>query len=208
MSDAIRETTAEEASTEPAIVADPSADAPTAAVWSFGRSLAPAAPPPEEQPAPPPKLDNAAYHGLAGQIVNTIIPHTEGDPAALLVLLLMGLGSVVGRSPHFEVEATDHYLNLFAVLVGNTAKARKGTVTDRIKHLHDGTGHLRSCWRWTRLKPANAWFRTDVKQRHGDDSTHPTSRRPASSSLTISPTCEESGSQQGASRRISTSSRK
>jgi hypothetical protein len=134
MSDAIQETTAEEPMTDGAIAANQSNDGERAAVWSFGRSFGPVAPPSEEPSTAPAKLDNAAYHGLAGQIVNTISPHSEGDPAALLVLLLMGLGSVVGRNPHFKVEATDHYLNLFAVLVGNTAKARKGTVTDRIKH--------------------------------------------------------------------------
>ena len=32
-----------------------------------------------------PKLDHAALHGLAGEVVRLIEPHTEADPVALLV---------------------------------------------------------------------------------------------------------------------------
>ena len=68
-----------------------------------------------------------AYHGLAGEIVQRIEPHSEADPAGLLVQLLIAFGNVVGRGPYFLVEATRHSLVLFAVLVGATSKARKGT---------------------------------------------------------------------------------
>lgn len=44
-------------------------------------------------------------------------------------------GNVIGRTPHFIVEATPHSLNLFAVLVGATSKGRKGTALDHVKHL-------------------------------------------------------------------------
>ena len=40
----------------------------------------------EEPPTPDwPVLGEAAYHGLAGKIVRTIEPHTEGDPVAILI---------------------------------------------------------------------------------------------------------------------------
>ena len=70
---------------------------------------------------------NDAYHGLMGDIVRTVEPHTEADPVALLIQLLVSYGNAVGRTPYVAVEADRHYPNLFAVLVGDTAKARKGT---------------------------------------------------------------------------------
>lgn len=48
-------------------------------------------------PDPP---DEVAFHGLAGDIVRAIEPHTEADPVALLVQFLVAFGSVVGRGPH------------------------------------------------------------------------------------------------------------
>jgi hypothetical protein len=69
----------------------------------------------------------AAHHGLAGDVVRTLEPHTEADPHALLIQLLAVFGSVAGRGPHFTVEADRHGTNLFAVLVGETSKGRKGT---------------------------------------------------------------------------------
>ena len=81
-------------------------------------------------PAP---LAAAAYHGLAGEIVRAVEPHTEADPAAVLVQLLVAVGSAIGREPFFLVGATRHHLNLFAVIVGDTAHARKGTSWDECR---------------------------------------------------------------------------
>jgi hypothetical protein len=74
-----------------------------------------------------------AFHGLAGDVVRTIEPHSEADPVAILVQLLVAFGNVIGRRAHFTVEADEHYPNLFAVLVGETAKARKGTSWSHVK---------------------------------------------------------------------------
>lgn len=84
-----------------------------------------------------PVLDEAAYHGLAGDIVKTIEPHTEADPVALLIQVLVAFGSIVGRGPHVAVEGDEHHPNLFAVLVGDTAKGRKGTSWSRIRQLFE-----------------------------------------------------------------------
>ena len=75
----------------------------------------------------PKKIDPAAYYGLAGEFVNRVEPHTESDPVALLIQFLTAFGSVIGRNAYFRVESSRHYMNLFSVLVGNSAKARKGT---------------------------------------------------------------------------------
>ena len=74
-----------------------------------------------------------AYYGLAGDIVRAIEPHTEADPAALLVQLLTAFGNAIGSGPHFMVEDTRHGFNLFVAMVGDTSKGRKGTSWNRIK---------------------------------------------------------------------------
>jgi hypothetical protein len=85
-------------------------------------------------PTPPPQRDSAwpslapeALHGIAGAVVRTITPHTEADPAAILLQFLAAFGNLVGPAPHCMVESTRHGLNLFVVLVGESSKARKGT---------------------------------------------------------------------------------
>ena len=83
-------------------------------------------------PAP---LAEEAYYGLAGWIVRAIEPHTEADPAAILLQLLAAFGSAVGPKPHFIVEADRHGLNTFVVLVGQTSKGRKGSAWGRVERL-------------------------------------------------------------------------
>jgi hypothetical protein len=95
------------------------------------RSL-PVPAPPAGWPAPP---DQVAYHGLPGQIVTRIAPHTEADPAAILVQLLVCCGALIGRDAYFHVEATRHHPNEFVVLVGDSAKARKGSSFDHVARL-------------------------------------------------------------------------
>jgi len=87
---------------------------------------------PPDWPAPP---DAAAYFGLPGAIVEAIAPHTEADPIAILGQLLVAAGSVMGRGAFFAVEATRHHANEFVVLVGDSAKARKGSSWDHIARL-------------------------------------------------------------------------
>jgi hypothetical protein len=81
-------------------------------------------------PAP---LGEAAYHGVVGEYVRLVEPHTEGDPAAVLIQTLVCLGNAMGRNPHFYVEDTRHGTNLFTAIVGDTSMARKGTSLDRAR---------------------------------------------------------------------------
>ena len=83
----------------------------------------------EEPPADPalPTLAEPALHGLAGNIVRSLAPHTEADPVAILLQLLTAFGNLVGSAPHALVGPTRHGLNLFVILVGESSKARKGT---------------------------------------------------------------------------------
>jgi hypothetical protein len=89
------------------------------------------------QPSAPlsPALTDPALHGLAGLVVRSLAPHTEADPAAVLLQFLAAFGNLVGPAPHCRVGPTRHGLNLFVVLVGESSKARKGTSWRQISSL-------------------------------------------------------------------------
>src|SRR5665213_1393293 len=72
----------------------------------------------------PSALRPEAYHGLVGRIVRLIEPFTEADNAAILVQLLVAIGNAVGHAPHFQHEEDYHALNLFTLVIGNTASGK------------------------------------------------------------------------------------
>jgi hypothetical protein len=80
-----------------------------------------------------------AFHGLAGDIAYRIEPHTEADPTAILVQALVAYGNSIGRRPFARVESSRHYGNLFAVLVGESSKARKGTSWNHVLTIFERT---------------------------------------------------------------------
>jgi hypothetical protein len=86
-------------------------------------------------PKPWPIMDEAAFHGLAGDIVRTVDPHTEADMVAILLQMLASFGNLIGRGAYHRIEATHHHANLFVVLVGVSSKARKGTSAERVNSI-------------------------------------------------------------------------
>jgi len=82
---------------------------------------------PKTEKQPWPVLREDAFYGLPGEIVRAIDPHTEADPVAVLIQLLVAFGSIIGRSAHYVADASRHYANLYCVLIGTTSKGRKGT---------------------------------------------------------------------------------
>jgi len=82
-----------------------------------------------EPPAP------EAYHGVCGAIIEKLAPHTEADPIAILAQLLIACGSAIGPDPYFQVEATHHRPAEFLLLVGDSAKSRKGSSLDHVARL-------------------------------------------------------------------------
>lgn len=91
----------------------------------------------KKRPPWPSPLGEAAFHGLAGEIVRTIGPESEADPAALLLQFLASFGNCVGRCGYYQVEGDRHYSNLFVTIVGRSAKARKGTSWGRIRNIFE-----------------------------------------------------------------------
>lgn len=98
--------------------------------------------PPAEEKWPDP-MQEAALHGIAGEFVRWLDPHTEADPAAILMQLLEAFGALVGRGtpdkpgPYYQVESDFHFCNLFELLVGVTAKGRKGTSWGRVSKVFE-----------------------------------------------------------------------
>ncbi len=84
-----------------------------------------------------PELDEAAYHGLAGDVVRTLEPHTEADPAGLLVVYQAIFGCMVGAKPHARVGGTRHPPKINPLLVGKTSKSRKGTAESTIEAIYE-----------------------------------------------------------------------
>ena len=75
----------------------------------------------------PPILAEAAFYGLAGEFCRALAPSTEADPTALLAQVLIAFGAACGRGPHLMIDGSRHGVNEFAVIVGQSSKARKGT---------------------------------------------------------------------------------
>ena len=85
----------------------------------------------------PVAMDDAALHGLAGDLVRAIEPNTEADSAAVLIQILVAFGVLVGRGPHVPVEGDQHHANLYTVLTGETSKGRKGTSWGRVRQVFE-----------------------------------------------------------------------
>jgi hypothetical protein len=84
-----------------------------------------------------PKLSRDAFYGLAGQIVQTIEPYSEADPAALLLQFLTTFGAMIGPYPHLTVGADKHPVRMFIALVGETGRGRKGTSWSYVRKIFE-----------------------------------------------------------------------
>ena len=73
-----------------------------------------------------PELDDAALHGLPGEFVRQVEPYSEADRAALLVSFLTTFGCYIGPGPRV-VAGGVHTARLHTLIVGRSAKARKGS---------------------------------------------------------------------------------
>lgn len=80
-----------------------------------------------------PIMDEAAFTGLAGEVLRVIAPDSESDPVAILAQYLAAFGNIIGNAPYYLVESDRHTANIFCVLVGVSAKGRKGTAGGRVR---------------------------------------------------------------------------
>ncbi len=84
-----------------------------------------------------PELLPEATPGLIGEIVELATCNTEIDPVAVLVSLLVRFGATLGPDVHVPVGEQLQPPRLFAVKVGATSRARKGTSEAPIRQLFD-----------------------------------------------------------------------
>lgn len=87
-----------------------------------------------EQGWPLPMAEEA-FIGVSGRIVRFLEPTVEADRVALLLHLLVSFGNAIGRGPHMSLGRRRHSAVLYAVMVGRTAKARKGTAWAAIEEI-------------------------------------------------------------------------
>ncbi len=74
-----------------------------------------------------PDLHQDAMYGLAGEVVRACTNDSEATPPGVLFYFLLRFGCQIGAFPYVPVGEEKHHARLNVVLVGKSAKARKGT---------------------------------------------------------------------------------
>jgi hypothetical protein len=82
-----------------------------------------------------PHLDLTQFSGLLKAFVELATRNSEADPAAVLLTFLARFSVEVGRKPFFNIGDTVHHGRLAVVIVGESAKARKGTSAKPVSRL-------------------------------------------------------------------------
>jgi hypothetical protein len=118
-----------------------------------------------------PVLDPKALHGLAGDFVRTVYPHTESDAPALLLQLLAGFGNVVGRTVYYVADGARHYTNLYALIVGKTSAAKGSSLA----HVMNLLEKLDATWAEKRVQGGLSSGEGLIKA--VDDAENPSDRR-------------------------------
>lgn len=90
-------------------------------------------PPAEPSTWPEPPAD-AAYHGLAGELVRAVADHTEADPVAILGSLLATFGALAGHS-RYIYQGSSQAANIYVALVGDSSSGRKGTAGSIVREI-------------------------------------------------------------------------
>lgn len=73
------------------------------------------------------QISSHAFHGFVGEIMSKIEPHTESDIVAILINFLTFMGNIIGPNPYFMAQSKKNYGKIFSVIVGQSAKSRKGS---------------------------------------------------------------------------------
>lgn len=76
-----------------------------------------------------------AYSGIAGKFVKEIQDYTEADPAAILMSFLTACSCYVGKGAYLQIGTEKFTPNIFCLLIGDSAKSRKGTSWTPIREI-------------------------------------------------------------------------
>jgi len=83
----------------------------------------------------PQPIGAVGFHGIAGEYIRLVEPHTEADPNFMLLYFLCAAGNVIGRGPHVRAGGDQHSANLYVCAVGSTSSGRKGSATAPVEIL-------------------------------------------------------------------------
>jgi hypothetical protein len=78
------------------------------------------------------KMSDEAFYGIAGDYIRSLKENSEASQEGMLVLFLAAFSSMVGHRAWTRVEETIHHPNLFAIVAGQSARARKDTGMNRV----------------------------------------------------------------------------
>ncbi|MEO8625619.1 MAG: DUF3987 domain-containing protein [Candidatus Limnocylindrales bacterium] len=90
--------------------------------------------PPAEPASWPASPAEAAYHGLAGDVVRAVADHTEADPVAILGSLLATFGALAGHG-RYLYQGSGQTANVYVALVGDSSSGRKGTAGSIVREI-------------------------------------------------------------------------
>ncbi len=96
---------------------------------------------------PWPTMAREAFHGIAGRVVEMIEPHSEADPAGLLLTFNVMAGASLGRGSFATADAAEHPPRLYMTQVGKTSVGRKGSTMAQIRRVfaYADTSFVESC---------------------------------------------------------------
>jgi hypothetical protein len=82
-----------------------------------------------------PEFRDDMLYGPAGDLVRVISEYSEAHPMGMYLNLLVTLGSIFGRGPHFITGDTKHFTNEYLLNVGDSSTSRKGTGRNSINKI-------------------------------------------------------------------------
>jgi hypothetical protein len=116
-----------------------------------------------------PEIDEAAFSGPLGEIVNALDPFTEGSRVGVLTSLLAGFSAYLGKGTKVQNGRGRSPLSFWPVLVGVTGQGRKGTATGMAMQVIE---HAFKAWSESNVLPAcpvtGLGFVSELAER-GDD---------------------------------------
>lgn len=86
---------------------------------------------------PRPSLKNAALHGILGEMVEAACANSEAVPTSVAIHILGRFAATLGRTAYIQIGDEQRHLRMFALIVGPTAKGRKGTSSQMPRKLFD-----------------------------------------------------------------------
>lgn len=86
---------------------------------------------------PRPVLHESALHGTLGRMAEAACCNSEAVPASVAIHILARFAATLGRTAYIEIGDHKRHLRMFSLIVGPTAKGRKGTSSEMPNRLFE-----------------------------------------------------------------------